>query len=66
MYCKMTASPLIKGDLGFSARLLSVVIKIGQDNGLHPTLSEQQCTEHEDLRNIFLSNIAVNFTIANL
>lgn len=43
-----------------------VAIKIGQDNGLYPTWSDQRCTEQEDLRNIFLSNIAVNYTIANL
>lgn len=35
-------------------------------NGLHPTLSEQQCAEQEDLRNVFVSNLAVNFAIANL
>lgn len=54
---------MIKRNLGFS---LFVIIKIGQDNGLYPTLSEQQRTEQKDLRNIFLSNIAVNFTKANL
>lgn len=63
----MTAFPMIKRNLYFSARFLFfVIIKIGQDNGLCPTLSEQQCTEQEDLRNIFLSNIAVNYTIAYL
>lgn len=59
---------MTKTNLDFAASFLSVfvIIKIGQGNGLHPTLSEQQCTEQEDLKNIFLSNIAVNFTIANL
>lgn len=29
----------------------------GQDNGLHPTASEQQCREPEELRNSILSSV---------
>lgn len=60
-FCRDKKKPLF-----FSQVFVFVVIKIGRDNGLHPTLSEQQCAEQEDLRNIVLSNIAVNYTIADL
>lgn len=62
-----TVFAMIKRNPYFSARVfVFVIIKIGQNNGLHPTLSEQPCTEQEDLRNIVLSNVAVSYTIANL
>lgn len=65
---KSDCFPIDKKETCLFSQILSlfVIIKIGQDNGLHPTLSEQQCTEQEGLRIIFLSNIAVNFTVANL
>ena len=66
MMLKMTFSNDEKKPCVFGQVSVFVIVEIGQDNVLHPTLSEQQCTEQADLRNIFLSNIAVNFAIANL
>ena len=63
---KMTFADDEKKPCVFSQVSVSVIVEIGQDSGLHPTSSEQQCTEQADLRNIFLSNIAVHFTIASL